>query len=668
MPTRSRSGSTPRFSRSSSRRVRSPQRSAFVYRRSRAWAASLSFAGDLQHALERGDGFFQPFQRRFGQGADLQAQLALGLRVAARQLRAPDQDLVERLVVAGPAVDPLQRLQRVLVLGDAIQHAPVVVGGRRRVAVAQRDLGDRAVQAQLDGLVEDVGADLAVQRRDVADPLEAGQPFVRVEQRRQLGLRQGVADRQRRRGAGRLLVTERRLLQRRQPHQLLEARARVGLRVDVDADHRRQLGVAAGPLVDRLQRLRRRQPEAAVRRGRHEALQRRDRFLVAGRRLQHLAPAAERLARIAERPFQQRRDRPQQHDAVRVARGLERQAALEDLQPLAVTPLLLVEPRQRLQRLVVLRALVEDADARRDRLVDVADVALEQARDLTPQLLARRRVAGQVDPLAHHLDALPVLRARLEDVIQRVDRRPLLRIDLQDRAQRRDRAVDVAQRLLLQLGDAEQDLLAVLGRRRPPHLHAEDLHQAGDVARLGVQLLQRGRGRRRRVGVLGIEGEDQLPDVDRRAPVAQAPRVQLGRPRQQVGAARDVGRVLLERQLLIDVDQLGEALQHGAEALDLAAARRGCPDRPPAPAARSPAPRRAPAACSPAGRRCAPAAPRRRGPPRPRARRRGSPPGAPRRRSPRRRARGSSRCAGAAPASRPASRASGARPRGSARP
>ena len=314
MPTRSRSGRTPRFSRSSSSRVRSPQRSALVYRRSSACAASRSLT---EISRTRSNAAIASSRRPsgiLGQRADLQPQLALGLGVGPRQLRAPDQDLVQRLAVAGPAIDALQRFQRILVVGNAVEDAAVVVRGRRRVALGQRDLGDGAIQTQLHRLVEHVRADLAIQRRDLADPLQAGQPFVAVEQRRQLRLRQRVADRERRGRARPLLVAQTRLLERGEPHQLLQPAARVGLRLDIDAHHRRQLGVAAADLVDRLQRLRRRQPQGAVGPGRQETFQRRQRVAVGGRRLQHLAPAPERVGRIAERPFQQRRDLPQQPD------------------------------------------------------------------------------------------------------------------------------------------------------------------------------------------------------------------------------------------------------------------------------------------------------------------------------------------------------------------
>ena len=77
--------------------------------------ASRRCARDLQHALEGGDGLVQPVRAAISARAPIcSAQLALGLRVAAGQLRAPDQDLVQRLVVAGargrsPPAPPARR-------------------------------------------------------------------------------------------------------------------------------------------------------------------------------------------------------------------------------------------------------------------------------------------------------------------------------------------------------------------------------------------------------------------------------------------------------------------------------------------------------------------------------------------------------------------------------
>ncbi len=95
------------------------------------------------------------------------------------------------------------------------------------------------------------------------------------------------------------------------------------------------------------------------------------------------------------------------------------------------------------------------------------------------------------------------------------------------------------------------------------------LDQVGDVVGLGVERLQRRRGRRGRREVVLIEVEDQLPGVDGGAPVVEPPDVELRRARQQIGAAADVRGVAPEGQLLIDLDQLGEALQRRRQPLDL---------------------------------------------------------------------------------------------------
>ena len=103
----------------------------------------------------------------------------------------------------------------------------------------------------------------------------------------------------------------------------------------------------------------------------------------------------------------------------------------------------------------------------------------------------------------------------------------------------------------------------------PARLQLQRLDQVGDVVGLGVERLQRRRGRRGGREVVLIEVEDQLPGVDGRPPVVETPGVELRGTRQQIGAAADVGGVAPERQLLIDVDQLGEPLQRRGETFDL---------------------------------------------------------------------------------------------------
>ena len=184
---------------------------------------------DLDDPLVGGDRVVEPFELGLRQLADLDAQRALDGRLLG-QLRAPQEDLVEGLRVAVAAIDRVERGQRAVVVGDAIEDAAVVVGRGRRVTLPRRRGGDGAIETELERLVEDVGADVAVERGDLGQALGAGQALVGVEQRRELRLGQGVADGQRRRLQRPLGVAEPRLFERRQPHQLAEARADVGLR------------------------------------------------------------------------------------------------------------------------------------------------------------------------------------------------------------------------------------------------------------------------------------------------------------------------------------------------------------------------------------------------------------------------------------------------------
>ena len=178
------------------------------------------------------------------------------------------------------------------------------------------------------------------------------------------------------------------------------------------------------------------------------------------------------------------------------------QAPLEDVEPVAVPPLLVVEARQRLERAGILGVLVEDADAGGDGLLDVADVALEQARDLAPQLLARARVAGEVDALAQHLDALAVLRAGLEDPLEGVDRLAVLRSRSPGSTAASPPPPSVSPSdFSSSPAMRNSSALRVVGGLGPARLLAQDLDQRRDVAGLGVQGLER---RRRRLPSSGF--------------------------------------------------------------------------------------------------------------------------------------------------------------------
>jgi hypothetical protein len=225
------------------------------------------------------------------------------------------------------------------------------------------------------------------------------------------------------------------------------------------------------------------------------------------------------VRRVPERPLEQRGDLAQELHA-RGRRARQPQAPFEDVEAIAVASLLLVEPGQRLEGVLVLGVLVEDADARGDRLLDVAHVALEQAGHAPPELLARARVRGEVDALAQDLHARAVLRARLEDPLEGVDRLALLGIVLQDAAQGGDRLVGVAERLLprgRRCGTAAVcGVLTCLGLRPrrdvgPARLHLQDLHQRRDVAGLARYSAPAPPPGARRLHAVDVEVQDQLP-------------------------------------------------------------------------------------------------------------------------------------------------------------
>ena len=88
----------------------------------------------LEHALVGGDGLVDAAERLLGQRADLRAQAPLGAGILG-QLGAADQDLVQRRGVVAGRVDLIERRQRGVVFGHAIEHAPVVLGGQLVVAL-----------------------------------------------------------------------------------------------------------------------------------------------------------------------------------------------------------------------------------------------------------------------------------------------------------------------------------------------------------------------------------------------------------------------------------------------------------------------------------------------------------------------------------------------------
>ena len=291
------------------------------------------------------------------------------------------------------AIDLLQRLQRVRRRrGRGRGRAGGTPPPSSRRPAASGRLGDRAIEAQLDRLVEHVGADLAVQRRHLGRAAP-GRPAARSCRATRGSSGSASASRIARAVVARAAsVSPRRVSSSDASRISCSSRAaRVGLRLDVDTHHRRQLGVAA---VDSRRSAPAPAPPPAA-----------EPPSVPGARKRSSAASASGSAGAASSTSRQRPSAsagspsgPSSSAAIwrssadpfgASVRRRQRQPPLEDLQPVAVAPLLLVEPRQRLQRRIVLRVLVQDADARGDRLVDVADVAFEQARDPPPQLLAR---------------------------------------------------------------------------------------------------------------------------------------------------------------------------------------------------------------------------------------------------------------------------------------
>ena len=174
--------------------------------------------------------------------------------------------------------------------------------------------------------------------------------------------------------------------------------------------------------------------------------------------------------------------------------------------------------------------------------------------------------------------------------------------------------MQIAQRLLLDLRHPAQDVraLGVLGG--PVGLAPQDLHEAAEVADLGVQDLQ-GVGRRTGgVQVGRVQLQDAAPGLDGRLAIAQQRHLQARRPGQHLGGGAQVAGRGLGRQLLVQRDELLLAADLAGQPLDLAQRReRPRLDRKHTPPGRQRGRGDRPGG-SPAGRRCGPAARWRPGP------------------------------------------------------
>src|SRR5581483_5492325 len=442
----------------------------------------------------------------------------------------------------------------------------------RAIAELVRLRRDGEVHALLRRRLQDVGAEIAVERdqlraRRVAGA--AGQPLELVEQRRQIGLADGKS----RRAAERLERAHRiarLLLELRDAPQPRDALARIRRVARPQLRERDQLVELARLLIVRLQHLGRAQTQVLVV---EQTLQPRARLRVPRIQLEHLAIALERLV-VALEPVEDPGDAQPQLDALlrrRVRLLVDRQLPLQNLQQVDRAVLRFVEPRQRLERRLIVRLLVEDRVIAGDRLARVFQLALSELRDAPHEIAARVRHLLEIEPSAQHVHQLRPLALRGVQPFERVERALLLGVGLENFAVRADGRARIDRQLLLDAPDAEEQLLAILGTRRPLGLAVQDVDQLGP--RLGRLVEARERRRRRTRGLLVRRIEIEQPPP-RRAPlldVAQIVLVQLGDFFQQLAAQLDVFRLGRDQRLLPRRRQVAEPPEHHRQPLDVLA-------------------------------------------------------------------------------------------------
>ena len=404
-------------------------------------------------------------------------------RALPEQLGAPLQDLEQRRFVVGLAIKPLERDQRVAVVGRTLQDLAVPLGGQDIVGQLLGPAGQGAGYPQPDAVVEDVALDQTIQLHHPLGAVPGGvaQPFVRVEQLAELGLTQSV---QNGRGVG--IERSRRLaqpllLETTQPNPMVHPRARIVVAGDVELDQAGQLRPLGAPLVDGLEHLRRDQAERVVPAG-QVRLHPLEGERIGGLQVQHLVPAIERVLRPAEGPFQQLGHAAQDLHA-RPHPGGELQASLQDLEAFRDRPLALVEGRQHLQGGDVVRVFVEDGQGRRDGLVDVPQLRLQDDRHAESDVAPSLRIGRELEPPAHDIDPLALLSEPLVEPLELAQGDGVRLVGLQERPVGGHRRRQIAERLLLDLRHPPQDFrpLGVVGG--PVRLHAQDVHEARGTPR-----------------------------------------------------------------------------------------------------------------------------------------------------------------------------------------
>ena len=513
--------------------------------------------GDQDLAI-RLDGLRQIHQRQLVDLREPEVQRDELLVVGRDRDLAPD-DLGQLFPLLGAAVQPIQRHQRLPVLGIGVDGAPI--GGDRLLGLAALFLVDAPEAQQQIGLparvfdLVQLGGEQVGQLGPV--PRFAGQTFqlsqhvgvARVDvQRAPVDVERGV------------LVRQAALLDLRHPRQQLHlARRLLGGRLHdlVDRDHAVPL---AGALVDGLQHLRRQHGGIGLA-ALHQRLQSADRRLVSRVHLQHLPVRLDGARQVLQVLAPQLADaEPQRHDLGRRRRQLG--LPLEHGQQVVPAPQLLVQAIQRLDGVVVFRIQVDDRAVGLDGALRIAQLAVVDLAEHEQHLLLLDRRRRQLRLLG--VDVLQLVPAREPDVdpFQLVQRRRVGVVDGQHVLEHADRAIQILQHLFVQLRGAVVEGLLLGHRLDDLGLTLQQLHELGVVAAAQIELLQRVGG-----------GQVARPHVQRGAVSGRGAgvvaQVDLGQTRDLV-----MKRVLSLRiadarhQPAVAIDQVVEASQRARQPLD----------------------------------------------------------------------------------------------------
>ena len=143
--------------------------------------------------------------------------------------------------------------------------------------------------------------------------------------------------------------------------------------------------------------------------------------------------------------------------------GLARHAHVQDLEEVGVPPLARENAVQRVQRLAIGRAVVEDGAQLAHRLVGFAQLLVIQVRRLQAQQPPVADALGDLDLALEDLGQLAPRDVGQVQLRQRVQRLDVAVVDAQHVLPGADRAVGLLQRQLVEHGDALGDELAVGG-------------------------------------------------------------------------------------------------------------------------------------------------------------------------------------------------------------